>query len=100
MLAVRRADAHKWLAAANLIAAVVVAVPALLLLPTLASPPGASDIDGVGYAWAAALLCLPTAALLGLAASAHWWRWPLRWVFQGLAVALPAVFAALFLLGK
>src|SRR5262245_12391282 len=90
MLVLLQVEARKWLIVANLLSAAGVVLPAVLAIPTLLSQPSAAiDIDAVGYAWLAALVCFPTACLLGLAATGHWRRWPLRWLLQALALALP-----------
>ncbi len=101
MFAIQEVDARKWLTAANLVLAGVAVLPALLALPTmLGRPTAAVDIDAVGYAWLAALICFPIATLLGLAATAHWRRWPLRWLLQALAFTLPVFLLVVALLSK
>ncbi len=45
----------------------------------------------------ATFVFLPLGALFSLAAVAHWRRWPVRWFVQGLAIALPLVFAVLMI---
>lgn len=80
MLALSRTAASRWLASLNAIAA-----PAVVALLAL---------GGQGYL----KVCLPTAAVLfGLTAAAHWWRWPLRWLLQSLAIAVPVVIVILLL---
>jgi hypothetical protein len=74
MLSSSRTRTTKWLAALNASAAVAAAA----VLP---------------ISWLAYL----TAALFGLAAAAHWRRWPLWWLVQGMAVALPLVIILLSL---
>ena len=98
MLVLPHVDARRWLIGANLLLAAGVVLPAVLAIPTLLSQPSAAiDIDAVGYAWLAAVVCFPTASLLGLAATGHWRRWPLRWLLQMLALALPLLLLVIVL---
>jgi hypothetical protein len=86
----------KGLFAANLVAAAAAIVPpAELAIEYVRATTDQGEI--LGYLLLLSFVCLPSAALLALAAAAHWWRWPLRWVFQGLAVALPTVLGLLLL---
>ena len=70
-----------------------------LVLAWTQHPSPHTDIDSIGYAWLFAFACLPVAALFGLAATAHWRQWPLRWFLQGLAIALPMFLMVFFILG-
>ena len=95
MLALRSIETRKWLAGANLLLAAV-----LVILPVVALPSHSTSSEsmyGEGFWWGVAFLaCLLIAGLLSLAALGHWWRWRLRWLVQGLAIALP-VLGAVFL---
>ena len=79
----------KWLAVANLAVAAGAAAVAVFGAIGLVSPSPTQDIDAFGYSFLALLFFLPVAASFALAAAAFWWGWPLRWLFQGLAVLLP-----------
>jgi len=69
-------------------AASLATLAGLRTLPTIFAGPSANiDIDAIGYAWLAVLPCVLTVGLLTLAAVAHSWHWPLRWLIQGLAMA-------------
>ena len=94
-LSLGRARSAKWLAIVNAVATAGAA--AVLAITGLEHPGPTSDIDAQGYVFLAWLVCLPTAVLFALAAAAHWWRWPLRWLFQGLALGLPVVILLLSL---
>ena len=86
----------KGLFAANLIAAAAAIIPpAYLAIDYVRATSDRGEI--LGYLIVLSLVCLPSAALLALAAAAHWRRWPLRWVRQGLAVALATVLGLLLL---
>jgi hypothetical protein len=89
-------SAVKWLAAANLLAATGAFVVSVLQTLAFAFPSATEDIDAVGYAFLGLLVTLPTAALFGLAAAALWWRWPRRWLCQGLAILWPLLVLVLF----
>ena len=100
MISVRRFETHQWLATANVLLAAIILLRALASLPHALAPAPTTDIDAVGYAWLAVIVCAPIALLFALAATAHWRHWPMRWIFQALAVALPVALGAFFLLFK
>jgi hypothetical protein len=54
------------------------------------------DIEVLNGPYIAVLVFLPGGALLSLAAAGHWWRWPARWLFQGLAIAALTAIVLLF----
>ena len=94
VLSSSRTPATRWLATLNAIAAP--AVVALLAIALRGYLTFTSDMDAQGYKLLTWRVCLPTAAaLFGLTATAHWWRWPVRWLLQGLAIAFPIVIVIL-----
>ena len=88
----------KLLVAANWIAAIVsLAILGKMLIQSWNASNPDTDIDSQGYALLSAFVCLPAAALFGLAGAAHWWQLPLRWLLQALAIALPLGILVVFL---
>ena len=86
----------KALVAVNLIAALVVMLPtARLAIDYLGSSSDKGEL--LGYLVLLAIVGVPSALLLGLAALTHWLRSRWRWAFQGLAVAMPIVLTVLLL---
>jgi uncharacterized membrane protein AbrB (regulator of aidB expression) len=89
----------KVLAVANLVLATAcfVAIVALVISYYSVVNSGQQyDIEVLNGPYLAALVFLPCGALLSLAAAAHWWRWPARWLFQGLAITLLTAIVLLF----
>jgi drug/metabolite transporter (DMT)-like permease len=88
----------KLLTVANLVLATacLVAIVALVIdYYSVVNSGQQYDIEVLNGPYLAVLVFLPGGALLSLAAAAHWWRWPARWLFQGLAIALLAVIVLL-----
>jgi hypothetical protein len=94
MLSSSRTRTTKWLAALN--ASAAVAAVAVLPISSLEYPSHLSDRGAQNHVFPTWLVYL-TAALFGLAATAHWQRWALWWLVQGMAVALPLVIILLSL---
>ena len=90
----------KLLAVANLVLATACFVAVVALVNNYYSVVNSGqryDIEVLIGPYLAALVFLPGGTLLSLAAAAHWWRWPLRWLFQGLAIAVLPVIVLLTL---
>jgi len=94
VLSSSRTRTTKWLAALN--ASAAVAAVAVLPISSLEYTSHPSDMGAQNHVFPTWLVYL-TAALFGLAAAAHWRRWPLWWLVQGMAVALPLVIILLSL---
>ena len=100
MPSLARNSKTKLIAVANLVLAMAcfVAIVALVIdYYSVVNSGQQYDIEVLSGPYIAAFVFLPCGVLLSLAAAAHWWRWPARWLLQGLAIALLAAIVLLAL---